>query len=443
MYFKRDIEEPIKKQLSSPENHIILISGARQTGKTSIVENIEIEKEKLILDFWEESQEIKTLKNADTFELFEKYLKHFFGFEPNGRRVLIIDEAQASATLGRFIMSMRKKWKDQKVILLGSILSNLIQEDVPMPTGRVVEFVCRPLNFAEFLRFSGKDGYLDLLPGDLSRNEPLDQNLHALLMSEFEKYLTIGGLPGIVNAYNSNDDYMLLFESLLNNFYRDADRFIAKHTDITRSRVVQYGSLMEHCLKTIGLHVGFPTTNSTILSTDSPSYRTILPKVLEALRQWHLVYFIENETKQQTSKKGYSSKKYLFDTGLLNLLINHSMPVSLARPSELSAKLLESAVLQELVSRTGSVRRITSFKSSNKIANELDFVARIGNRTIPIEVKASSKINQKSISQVLSYLEISQSKRGIVVYTGLPKTVNISGFDLNYVPPYYLPIVCK
>jgi predicted AAA+ superfamily ATPase len=128
-------------------------------------------------------------------------------------------------------------------------------------------------------------------------------------------------VPGVVNSFMRGDDYLLLYEALINNFYRDADRFLTDEKN-KLTRVVQYGSLLEHALKSISRLVAFPTTNSSILSTDSPAYRDVLPKLLEALRSWNLVYTLEYATRQNTTKRGYNSKKYIYDTGIMNFLFS-------------------------------------------------------------------------------------------------------------------------
>ncbi len=434
MYVKRDIENILKRLLDSSVSKIILVSGARQTGKTTMLENFMPDKEKLIINLWDEGVEIQSLKDADTFEKLTNYLAQFFSFKPDGKKILIIDEAQASKSLGKFIMQMHREWKDQKVILSGSILSNLFEENIPMPTGRVLEIVMRPMNFNEFLRFSNKESYLDLI---FDSNGVFDENIHNILMSQYEQFIFAGGLPGMVRAFIENEPLLIHYESLLNNFYRDADRYIHNDKE-TRSHAIQYGTLMEHCFKTIGHHVGFPTTNSTILSTDSPSYRIILPRVLEALRSWHLSYFLNNETFQQTSKKGYSSKKYVFDTGIMNFLINSMMPFSFQNGKEVSAKLLENIVLQELVSHIGSLRMITTYKKNNKSRNEVDFIVRHENKTIPIEVKLSNKPVLKPINQLLEFMNDMKVKKGFVVYTGKPHTEKIDDMEIDFIPPYMI-----
>ncbi len=435
MYVKRDMEKNILNHLHSANDQFVLLSGARQTGKTSILENIKTDREKLIINLWDESANTNLIKSAVTFQQFEFVLSTVYGFRPDNSKILIIDEAQAGVHLGKFIMQMHRVWKNQTVIFSGSVLSSLFRGNIPMPTGRVVEFVLRPLNFIEFLRFRKKESYLELIPEDIAA--PFQKEIHDLFMGEYELFLSIGGLPGIVRAFENKSEHLILFESLVNNFYRDADRFLHDEEN-ERGKTVQYGSLLEHCLKTIGRHVAFPTTNSTILSTDSPAYRTLLPRMLEALRSWHLVYILENETIQNTTKKGYSSKKYLFDTGIMNFLLTRGMPATLSGSTETSAQLFENMVCQELVSYTGSARAITSFKSNNKVQKELDFVVRTGRDIIPVEVKTGSKITQKSLSQMKAFLKTNKLKQGFVVYNGTPEIKNMDQMEILFMPPYLI-----
>jgi predicted AAA+ superfamily ATPase len=436
MHISRDIETTIVKQLGSPDEQFILLAGARQTGKTHILEHLDLAgMDRLIINLWDETREIQALRSAQTLEQFENYLAAFYQFRPGQGRVLIIDEAQGSPYLGKFLMQMHRTWNKQRVILSGSILSNLFSGNVPMPTGRIVEFVLRPLNFREFLRFRKKEAYLELLP---EPGQPLAVELHPLLLDEYYLYLTIGGMPGLVNSHRSGGNLLLLFESLINNYYRDADRYLADGELVIRTRTVQYGALLEHCLRAVGRLVSFPSTNSSILSTDSPSYRVILPKLLDALRNWHLLQILPYATAQHTSKPGYSSKKYLFDTGVMNFLLTRGMPVTATSESLIRAQLLENAVCQELIALAGSDQALTSYRSHNKLASELDFVMRDGRNVIPVEVKAGEHVTSKSLHQMLDFMQQQKVKLGIVIYTGIPQWRRIEDQEILFLPPYYL-----
>jgi len=55
---------------------------------------------------------------------------------------------------------------------------------------------------------------------------------------------------------------------------------------------------------------------------------------------WHLLYYLKIKTKELTTKKGYNSKKYILDTGIINFISNKMLPVSLDSNSKIVAQLL-------------------------------------------------------------------------------------------------------
>lgn len=432
-YIQRDLEVKLQSFLASDNGeHIILLSGARQTGKSTLIENFPCTEKKTIINLWDEERGVIALRNAGTFSEFEHILKTIFHFTPAAGSILIIDEAQASECISSFIMEMHRKWRGQKVILLGSLLANLYKKGQPMPVGRTVEFICRPLNFSEFLRFGNKEELLETIQVPHSST---GEEMHLLLLDEYRKYLQIGGLPGIVSAYYENREMIYLFESLLNNLYRDADRFIEPE-GIRSGRIPQYGRILETVMQAIAHHTGSPTQNTTLLSSDSPAYRTVLPNVLEALTCWHLAYTLQLTTAQYSSKKGYSSKKYLLDCGIANFLLTRLMPVQFGAGNQAAAMLLENAVLQDCISCVESVNAIHCYRSSNRVPSELDFVVHHAGKIIPIEVKSSAGIKLQTLSQLVDYLERNGMEDGYVVYTGLPEVKSFRGKTIHCIAPY-------
>jgi uncharacterized protein len=432
-YISRCLEAPLTSFLESDNGeHIVLLSGARQTGKSTLAENLPTAEKKLIINLWDEERETLALRNARTFSEFGHVLQTVFRFAPGSGSLLIIDEAQASEHISSFIMEMQRKWRGQKIILLGSLLANLYKKGQPMPVGRTAEFICRPLNFSEFLRFGGKE-HLYALAKDSASLAP---DIHSLLMDEYRVYLQIGGLPGIVVAYNENRDLPILFESLMNNLYRDADRFVDPSTGSRESKMPQYGRILETAMKSIAHHLGSPTQNSTLLSSDSPAYRNVLPHVLEALNAWHLVYTLPLQSAQYTSKKGYNSKKYLFDAGIANFLLTRLMPVQFSEGDAAAAMLLENGVLQDCASCVDSINAISCYRSNNRVPTELDFVVNRRGNAVPIEVKSSASIKLNTLSQLVDYLERTDKKEGYVVFTGLPEIREFRGKTIRLIPPY-------
>ena len=438
-YVKRNLEDTISSYIQSSNDHIILLSGARQTGKRTLVENLPCKEKKLIINLWDEERETIALRNVRTFSEFSHILKTVYGFIPQKNTILIIDEAQASEFISSFLMEMHRKWKGQKVILLGSLLANLHKKGQPLPVGRTLEFICRPLNFQEFLRFRSKENYFDLI----SDYNSVSPDIHQLLMDEYRIYLHIGGLPGIVTADSNNQDLVILFESLLNNIYRDADRFISPDENSRGSRIPQYGRILETVLKSIAHHIGAPTQNSTLLSSDSPAYRTVLPHVLEALSLWHLAYTLPFKTAQYSTKKGYSSKKYLFDIGIANFLLTRLMPVQFWKGNQIAAMLLENSVLQDCISCVESSKAIECYRSNNKAPTELDFLVTCSGNVFPLEVKSSTKVKLNTLSQLIDYLERNNQQNGYVVYTGMPEVKKFRNKTIYCIPPYMIMDLLK
>jgi hypothetical protein len=64
----------------------------------------------------------------------------------------------------------------------------------------------------------------------------------------------------------------------MNNLYRDADRFVDPSTGARESKMPQYGRILETAMKSIAHHLGSQSQNSTLLSSDSPAYRNVLPR---------------------------------------------------------------------------------------------------------------------------------------------------------------------
>ncbi len=434
-YIPRDLEKTITRVISDSGDEILLLSGARQTGKSTLLQNIPLDVKKVIINLWDEEREIVALRNASTLSTFEQYLNTFFQFKPDRSSILIIDEAQASDHLCSFLMEMHRTWRQQRVILSGSLLVNLYNTAHPLPVGRTVELTCRPLNFGEFLRFRNKENILSLI--NLEKEPCCDASIHELLLAEYEMFIQWGGMPGIIAALEEKRDTHLLLNSQLDTLYKDADRFI----DMERSkglRAPQYGSILETVFKNASYHIGQPTQNTTLLSSDSPAYRVILPKVIEAMKSWHLLYSLDYETASPTTKKGYNSKKYLYDTGIANFIMNRFLPAKLGEGSQSTAMLLENAILQDIIGSGISTNNIRCYRSSNRVPSELDFVVYTKEKVLPIEVKSTRKVNQKSLSQLIDFCLRRDISNAYVVYVGPYVRKKYNQTLIHYIPPYIM-----
>ena len=431
------LHDEIVAYLDRPEK-ILCIEGVRQTGKTTAIEIAVKGRSHVLITMTDETFPVKNLASTDDFKTFESYLRRDFGFVPDGKQILVIDEAQKFKKLYGFLMQMNRLWKNVPVILSGSVMGAFFYEQETeksvSPAGRVQRKICRPFSFYEFLDLVNEHALLEELHAfDFSRAIPDHMHRHAL--SLWRDYLVCGGMPEAIRRRESTKDLYEYFQNLLAFFWQDADRYIS---EMSGDRKTQFGSLFRTVLEAIARLTCQPTTRSSILSSDSPAYRTVLPLLLNAAEGWHFIFRLTSKMKSMTTKQGTSSKKYLWDVGVMNHLLNASRPIPPDDQRGLLPLALENFVAQELVFYLGHKDRLFSWKSSQKQPKEMDFMAQFVDRDVGIEVKSSHQTNFKAISQLQIFSKIHPQASLAVVYLGVFQTITHNGHRIHLIPPYLL-----
>lgn len=429
---RHSIHQKILSYLQKPEK-ILILEGVRQTGKTTAIQMATEGFDTLVITLTDETLPVVQLRQAETFDEFVLILKRDFGFTPNGSQVLVIDEAQKSITLHSFLMQMEREWKNQAVILSGSVMGAFFKpfrnSQKVSPAGRLTRIICRPFSFYEFLESIGQISVLQQIR-EFNFNGEFSEPLYHKCTELFYLYLTTGGYPDAIARLEDPNELFRYYQTLLSFFWQDADRYL---TQITGKSQVQYGALFQTVLEAISRLTCQPSTRSSILSTDSPAYRTILPELLDAAEEWHFIFRLGTKMKTMTTKQGHNSKKYLWDVGVVNHLLNLSRTVTKQSDETLQAKLIETYVCQELVWYLETKDKLYSWKSHAKQSKEMDFLAFMQKTELGIEVKTSSKVNQKSISQLKAFHENYPQSKKCVVYNGIYKSE-----QFDYVPPFLL-----
>lgn len=200
----------------------LLINGARQVGKSFIVERFgEAEYESLIkLDF---------VEHPDYKDIFSGSLaagdlySRITLFVPGvriipGRTLLFLDELQECPQARSAFKYLAQDGRCD-VIGSGSLLGIRYREleDAPsLPVGYERQVTMRPLDFEEFLWALGYDEEtLNALGGYYERLEPVPQAVHTTMMRRVREYLAIGGMPAVVSAFAGAGDYGAVHDAQL------------------------------------------------------------------------------------------------------------------------------------------------------------------------------------------------------------------------------------
>ena len=116
---RRDNAHQLKFYLenNAKENNVLLVQGARQVGKSTLIAEELIRTPHLLLNLETDRIARAEIDHTKSFREFTLLLKTRYNFSPGD--ILFIDEAQESERLGHYVREMKEVWKKSKVILTG------------------------------------------------------------------------------------------------------------------------------------------------------------------------------------------------------------------------------------------------------------------------------------------------------------------------------------
>jgi uncharacterized protein len=403
MKVQRDLIEQLKRWKDTVERKPILLKGARQTGKTWIME--EFGKE--CFDYVAEFNFDKTTELASIFEKtkdVQRILKELTLFtnvpiEP-GKTLLIFDEIQACEGALNSLKYFCEDAPQYHLIAAGSLLGVAIRKKkMSVPVGKVQILQTHPITFKEFLRASDLQTFT--YANSLYQIEPLPEIILHKLEVEYKRYLICGGMPEAVTALLRNEG-MQTVEDVLQNILDLYTLDFAKY--VTPADIPRINNLW-----------------NSLPSQLAKENRKFIYKVIKTgarareyedallwLEEAGLIYRIYNVSKPGIPLSAYQDlsafKMYAFDCGLLRRLAKLSPEVILSGNAgyiEFKGALAENAILQALIPQSDGLPYYWS--SENRA--EVDFLLQQGVNVIPIEVKAENRISGKSLSVYSSKFE--------------------------------------
>jgi len=388
----RDLTIKIKKRIDNDE--IILIAGPRQSGKTTVLHQIE--------DFIKEKNNRVHFLNLEDHEYLSllkksnKNLFKIFSFDLKQKTYLLIDEIQYLDNPTNFLKYFYDEYKGRiKIIATGSSAFYLDRRFKDSLVGRKKIFRLLPLSFKEFLRFKGKE---DLIK----------QNLNKISLSEKEKinlyyreYSIYGGYPKVVLSNLSQKKEIL--EDL-------AYSYIKK--DIFEANIKQE-DVFYNLMRILASQIGNLVNSSELSSTLNVSRSTIEDYLSLMERSFHIRLirpFYKNLRKEITKMP----KVYFLDLGLRNFLLKNLDQFDLRDDK---GQILENLLYRELLEKY-NFSEIKFWRTIQK--HEVDFI--VGEKTA-YEVKMNSeKFNKDKYKKFIEiYPEI---KLSIVTIDKLKEKIN-------------------
>lgn len=120
--------------------------------------------------------------------------------------IIVMDEIQANPSALASLKSFKEDGQ-YKVIALGSNFGSLLlkKSKYSFPVGQITKLNMYPISFTEYLTATGNDFLLDSFKKSFKKLD-ISEILHEKLLSHFDKYISIGGMPEVVSAYINGED---------------------------------------------------------------------------------------------------------------------------------------------------------------------------------------------------------------------------------------------
>lgn len=296
----RDIQTLIESQLF--KGKIIVIYGARQTGKTTLVNMIKEKYPEALYLNCDEIDVRQRLSDKTSTELAQIV---------NNRRLVVIDEAQRVQNIGLTLKLMADNFKDVQVIATGSSsfeLSDKIKEPL---TGRAAEFHLYPFSFNELTQVYPKIELQRLI----------------------ESRMIYGMYPEVVFNPDKN---------LLVNL---ADSYLYK--DILTYHNIKSHDVLVRLLQSLALQIGNEVSYNELAATVGIDKNTV-ENYIEALEKAFVIFRLRPFSRNLRTELKKLRKIYFYDLGVRNALINNFNPLAIRQDSGL---LFENFVIVERLKR--------------------------------------------------------------------------------------------
>lgn len=365
-YIPRKLERSIRKFLDAPE--IIAVLGARQCGKTTMIEHIISKLPKAVSLSFEDQK---------TLALFEQSPDDFISAYIKGNRYLFIDEFQYARHGGKILKYIYDKEKI-KIIISGSSALEITVHAVKYLVGRIVVFELFPFDFEEWL--TSKDQSMLKVLRQYKKRRKIGESMpsisspvHEKLVGFHEEYLRFGGYPRVVIEESSE-----IKEQLLQNIYNTY--FLREVRDVL-GLIDDYK--LQALLKALSLQVGNLVEYEELGRLSGFSFPT-LKKILNFLEKTYICRFVRPFYKNKRTEIVKNPKVYFFDTGLRNATIGDFRKFS-DRPD--GGSLLENGLAMEMMKKGYDIHFWRDKKQ-----HELDFIVDRGSQDIiAIESKSYLK----------------------------------------------------
>ncbi len=227
--FQRKIIQDLHAWAASEHRKPLVLRGARQVGKSTLVKEFGNEYDVFISLNLERPQH-RAIFESNNIDSVVKliFLQAQKTIDTQRKTLLFIDEIQNSPKAVALLRYFYEDYPWLHVIAAGSLLLTLLNQHISFPVGRVQYMHLHPCSFSDFLEATGNH----LLVEELEK-KTVDGEMHNMLMSLFSEFALVGGMPEAIARYAERADIVAIkdvYSSLLRSYSEDVEKYAKNDT---------------------------------------------------------------------------------------------------------------------------------------------------------------------------------------------------------------------
>lgn len=384
MYKKRWIAQRLSTSLDFAK--VIVLTGARQTGKTTLLKN-----ESIFNDY--------KYFTLDDFDVLAQIEKDPFEILLSGEKV-IIDEAQKSPEIMVAIKKIVDENAKASFVLSGSANLLLMKSVTESLAGRASYNILYPFVPAEWDGKYVPHWFIKLFDGEF----PVDVTVKS--SSTLKKLLFRGFMPRLFEIETEEQIY-LWWESYVRTYLERDLRDLSNISSLPDFRKV---------MELLALRTG-SLVEQTGISNDTGISQPTVHRYLNILEESLLFTRLRPYTVNKSKSITKMPKGYFIDSGLAAYLA--AIKSSRSLDNKFAGHLFEGMILLYLLNLAEIFHFKVNFFRKRIGGIEVDFVVELGHNAVGIEVKLADNVDFKDAKNLLHLKEyVPNMVAGVIIYNG-------------------------
>jgi len=394
---KRKVLDFLVEWKNSDERKPLILNGARQVGKTYILEQfgaeyfenvvyLNMEIEGAVRDFIE-----KELSPVEIIQFLEVVKQQEITPE---KTLIFFDEVQACERALTSLKYFCEQTPEYYVVAAGSLLGVAInREKYSFPVGKVDEYCMYPLDFEEFLWALGYEKLAIEIKNHYATDETMPEAMHNLALELYQKYFIIGGMPAAVKIFIKTNSFLkvqVAQNDILNQYIID----MAKYADTSTSVKIRA------CYDSIPSQLAKETAKFQYKVVQRGGTATIFGEAIEWLNLANITLKCQRLEHGFIPINAYMDlinfKLYMSDIGILTL--RSQIPLQTILSTIETDNTFLGAMCENYVAQCFKANkyRLAYWQSEGKA--EVDFILQIDGKVVPVEVKKGNRNRSKSLT---------------------------------------------